>query len=62
MNDNLCFTESFVQPEDAEEYFIKNYDSIDIREWEIIEASLSIINEKSVVRIMAKKRQMEFDL
>lgn len=59
MNDNLCFTESFIQPEDAEVYFTKCLDSIDLREWEVTEASLFMINEKSVVRIMAKPRQQE---
>jgi hypothetical protein len=61
MHTNLCFTDSFIQKEEAESMLEYYLDQIDTNEWEVTEASVSDFNGKSVVRIMAKPRQMEFE-
>jgi len=58
---NLCYIGAYIQPDDAEEYFNECLDNIDPKEWDITDSTIRELNGKWVVRIMAVKKQKEFD-
>lgn len=58
---NLSFIGAFSIRDDAEDYYDECLVKIDPYEWDIIESDIKEINERYVVRILAVKKQKEFD-
>lgn len=58
---NLSFIGAFTQYEDAEDFMNEHLKSVDEGDWDVTEASIKTINNRYVVRIMAVKKQLEFE-